>query len=71
MTYTLIWSGEVIRALNRLRREEPDTARILTGAILGLASDPRPTGSNRLAAQTSDGSGWVITGSCMRSRKQE
>jgi mRNA interferase RelE/StbE len=50
MTYTLIWSGEVIRALNRLRREEPDTAKILTGALLGVASDPRPTGSNRLGS---------------------
>ncbi len=50
MTYTIVWSGEVIRALNRLRREDPDTAKILTGAILSLATDPHPTGSNTLGS---------------------
>ena len=48
MTYTIVWSGEAIRALNRLRADDPDTAKLLIGAILGLAADPRPTTSNAL-----------------------
>lgn len=48
MTYTIIWSGEVIRSLNRLREQDPDTAKILLGAILNLTTDPRPTGSKAL-----------------------
>lgn len=50
MTYTIIWSGEVIRALNRLREEDPDTAKLLISAVLGLATDPRPPGSHTLGS---------------------
>ena len=45
MTYTIVWSAEVIRALNQLRAENPDQAKT---AILALATDPRPRGSNAL-----------------------
>lgn len=46
--YTIVWSGEVIRALHRLRIEDPGPAKSLIAAILALADDPYPDGSNAL-----------------------
>lgn len=50
MSYTIVWSAEVISSLRRLRTEDPDTAKVLIAAILSLADDPRPEGSNALGA---------------------
>ena len=48
MTYTIVWSGAVMRELSRLRAAEPDIAKMLIAAILDLKVDPRPSGSRSL-----------------------
>lgn len=53
MAYRLNRPPDVVRSLERLSRTDPDGARLLTAAILGLSDDPRPDGVRRLGASDS------------------
>lgn len=48
MSYSIVWSAEVVSALRRLRASEPDAAKLLIAAIRALADDPHPPGSAAL-----------------------
>lgn len=51
MTYRLDRAPGVEQSLERLTRSDPDGARLLATAILGLAENPRPDGVHELSRE--------------------